>query len=556
MGKGNDFRILWRAQRGGVRRAYVDLRKWGGPRQVALIPPGETYATTDLATAKDLAQELVDTLQAERAADRARAAEERRRETEAARHAALHGLDRGAELATYARRHLTALEKERATSEQWLDAVALMLDRAIHFFDVHQVQNATSEQRERHKGLQSPRNLAGISAPDVEAYVAWLGSDEGWAWEKARREQAALNLPARRAARGGKQGPFGSQHIRHHLNALSLLFRRAVSDGILPAGSNPVAGLLRKPAIPQSQTEWLEPPQLALALEAARTYDPVREHGGREPLTCAYELLAFMILTGCRDDEARRMEVRHVHLADEFLEIPGTKTVNSFRTMPLHRQLGEILQAYLVRTGRIFQKNEPLFVSDRTGGRVGDARKAFDAIARRAGLPAQRLRSRTLRVSYITHRLLSLDEGRPVTTEMVRQEVGHSGSSKTIERVYAHVSRRRERLDPFAFRIESYLHLPEIRAALDRMTEADSAAVAREAVPKPERDRVEAERRLETIRAFLAAVAGLSTREVQEATGIAYRTVGRLRTGAQADARGETLRRMTSYLTERRDEAA
>lgn len=93
------------------------------------------------------------------------------------------------------------------------------------------------------------------------------------------------------------------------------------------------------------------------------------------------------------------------------------------------------------------------------------------------------LRSRTLRVSYITHRLLSLDEGRPVTTEMVRQEVGHSATSKTIERVYARVSRRRQRLDPFAFRIESYVDLPEIRAALRHMGEEDAAAAARAAVP-------------------------------------------------------------------------
>lgn len=153
--------------------------------------------------------------------------------------------------------------------------------------------------------------------------------------------------------------------------------------------------------------------------------------------------------------------------------------------MPLHRQAGEILQACLVRTGRIFQKNAPLFISDRTGGRVGDVWKAFHAIARRAGLPARRLRSRTLRVSYIAPRPLSLDEGRPVTTEMVRQEVGHSGRSTMIERVYTRVSRRKERLDPFAFRIETNLHMPEIRAAVDQMTKEDSAAGARAAVPRP-----------------------------------------------------------------------
>jgi integrase len=554
MGKANEFQILWREQ-GGKRRAYVDLRKWGGPRQAALIPPSGTRATTDPATANELAREMVSLLKFEREAERVRAAEEHRRETEASRRAALHGLDRGADLATYAAHHLAALERERGTSERWLDAAALMLDRAIYFFDTYQVQHATPEQRKQHRGLQSPRNLAGIGTPDVEAFIGWLGSEEGWEWELSRRDQVARDHPGR-GAKGGKQGPFGPAHIRHHLNALSLMFRRAISTGVLPLDGNSVAGLLRKPAVPKSSTEWLEAPQLALVLEAGRTYDPLSEHGGREPLTCAYELLAFMILTGCRDDEARRMDVGHVHFADEYLEIPGTKTEDSFRTMPLHLQLREILHAYLLRTGRIFQQDGPLFVSDRTGGRVGDARKAFDAIARRAGLPAKRLRSRTLRTSYITHRLLSLDEGRPVTTEMVRQEIGHSGSSKTIERVYARVSRRRERLDPFAFRIESYSHIPEIRAALERMADEDTAATARAAVPKPERERIEAEQRQGTIRAFLAAVRGLSTREVQAATGIAYRTVGRLRSGAQTDARGETLRRMEHYLARKQDEQA
>jgi hypothetical protein len=73
-------------------------------------------------------------------------------------------------------------------------------------------------------------------------------------------------------------------------------------------------------------------------------------------------------------------------------------------------------------------------------------------------------------------RLLSLDEGRPVTTEMVRQEIGHSASSRTIERIYARVQRRRERLDPFGFRIEEYATRPHVAGALARMGELISAS--------------------------------------------------------------------------------
>ena len=148
--------------------ADVPYRRVG---QVALITPGETRATADPVIAKKLAQDLLDTLQTERVGERTRATEAHRRETEAACHAALHGLDRGAELATYAARHLSVLEKEDSNPEQWLDATALMLDRAIYFFDVLQVESATPEERDKHQGLRGrrPRRVARIAAPREEA---------------------------------------------------------------------------------------------------------------------------------------------------------------------------------------------------------------------------------------------------------------------------------------------------------------------------------------------------------------------------------------------------
>lgn len=116
--------------------------------------------------------------------------------------------------------------------------------------------------------------------------------------------------------------------------------------------------------------------------------------------------------------------------------------------------------------------------------------------------------------------------------------------------------RRKARLDPFEFRIESYLHMPEIRAAVDRMAAEDSAAAARAAIPRPERERMELEERRKVIVSFLASVDGRSSRAVQEATGIAYRTIGRLRNGEQVDARGGTLRRMKAHLAASSAQAA
>lgn len=47
-----------------------------------------------------------------------------------------------------------------------------------------------------------------------------------------------------------------------------------------------------------------------------------------------------------------------------------------------------------------------------------------------------------------------------------------------------------------------------------------------------------------------------SNRAVQDATGIAYHTIRRLRTGEQTNARGETLRRMQAYLAARNEQPA
>ena len=57
-------RIYWR-ERGGVARAYLDLRDLGGG-QPALIPPGEHRATTDPDLAAVLAARRLKEFEAER----------------------------------------------------------------------------------------------------------------------------------------------------------------------------------------------------------------------------------------------------------------------------------------------------------------------------------------------------------------------------------------------------------------------------------------------------------------------------------------------------------
>jgi hypothetical protein len=57
--------------------------------------------------------------------------------------------------------------------------------------------------------------------------------------------------------------------VRHHLNALSNLYRRAMEDEPVLPGYNPVAALMEKPGRSEDEARWLEVPDAALLLAAA-----------------------------------------------------------------------------------------------------------------------------------------------------------------------------------------------------------------------------------------------------------------------------------------------
>ncbi len=262
-------RIYWREQ-GGVKRAYLNVRDYAdvGGRQEALIPKGATRATSDPLVAEQLA------------AERLRALHDLRRGKQ------LMGLDPTIEFRPYADRHIRLMEESKEFSESWLDNSARMLDRAADYFETVQPTEHPDEWKRR-KIPGSPRNLGTISVPDVQGFVRWL-----------------QRQPNGRRGADGTPATYGPQSVRHHLSALSKLFERAIAEGKIKMGENPVGNLMDRPSIPRSATEHLEADELALLLESARTYQPYAEthggKGGRHPLSCVYELLATHILTGAR----------------------------------------------------------------------------------------------------------------------------------------------------------------------------------------------------------------------------------------------------------------
>jgi len=398
--------------RGGERRAYGDFRDFadvGGGREALKLPSSEN-ATTD----PDIAAQL--------AADRVKELEGRRRNK------VLLGVEREATLKAFAAHHLVAKAKAGRTSRRWLEATERLLREALDHFG-------------------EDRLLAAVRVEDVRAWAEQLGSRKG---------------------RGGDRLSPGT--IRHRLNVLSNLYRRAASEGYVPPGYNPVAALMEKPTPTREEARWLEVHEAALLLESARTYQPPTEperqaHGGAISPNAnphVYPILATFLLTGGRKSEVLGLEVDDVSFQRKTITFrPNSwrrlKTRTSHRPVPLWPQLEEILRAYLLERERAGGLGSLLFPSCR--GReetmVQDLRKAINAIAGRAGWATGDITTKVFRHTYTAARLQTLDHGAPVAPWTVARELGHS-STDMVERVYGHMGQVRHRGQEVAYRVEDF----------------------------------------------------------------------------------------------------
>jgi hypothetical protein len=211
--------IYWRERGGGVRRAYADLREYAdvGGRREPLVAPGEKLATSDLATAQVLLARRIEQVEGLR------------------RGRALHGLAGQATLVAFARAHLVAKAESRKFTEHWLEVTEKCLGRAAEFFG-------------------ADRELSTITVTDVRRWAVHL-----------------------LAAPNGRRGTMSASSVRHHLSCLSNLYKRARAERVVPSGYDPVGDFDEKPYPARGEAKWLEIPDAALLLEAARTYRPDRK---------------------------------------------------------------------------------------------------------------------------------------------------------------------------------------------------------------------------------------------------------------------------------------
>jgi len=400
-GKRKRARLFWREQ-GGAQRAYADFRDYAdvGGRREALIVPDEALATTDAEVAEVLAAKRLAELNKLRARRQGRA---------------VHGLPKETTLAEFAREHLIAKAKAGTATQGWVAESEHYLQRALGFFGEH-------------------RPLDAITVADVRKWSEQLHTESN-----------------------GRGGTMSGGTIRHHLNCLSNLFRRAQAEGFVPPGYNPVAALMEKPRAKPQEARWMEVHEAALLLEAARTYRPAR---GDLAVPFAYPLLATFLLTGGRTSEVLGLEVGDVSFDRKTITFRPNqwrrlKTATSLRAVPMWLQLEAILRAYVFDADR--PPSHLLFPSYRTGEEtmLTDFRKLLDAVAVRAGWRTGEIRSKMFRHTYCAARLQTLDQGSPVSLFTVAKELGHGGEAM-VRRVYGHLGQVRHRAEEVEYRIEAF----------------------------------------------------------------------------------------------------
>ena len=81
-------------------------------------------------------------------------------------------------------------------------------------------------------------------------------------------ERWAVALSQQPSQRGGG---LNAGTVLHHLHTLSNLYRRAIKRRLVPLGYNPVAALEERPQRDRVEAVWLDVPEGAMFLEAART---------------------------------------------------------------------------------------------------------------------------------------------------------------------------------------------------------------------------------------------------------------------------------------------
>lgn len=200
----------------------------------------------------------------------------------------------------------------------------------------------------------------------------------------------------------------------HHVKLIRQLLNKAVEWEVIEV--NPIARI--KLFNPDNRKEnYLDQAELEALLEVLRI------DANRPVCNVAF----FLLSTGARLNEALSATWEHIDKVSRVWRIPATTSKSKrVRSVPLNDSAMELLEQLGTEDTSAY-----LFVSDRTGERLGYIQKVWERLRKEAGLPHLRLHD--LRHQYAS---FLVNSGR--TLYEVQKILGHSSHSVT-ER-YAHLS--------------------------------------------------------------------------------------------------------------------
>jgi len=147
---------------------------------------------------------------------------------------------------------------------------------------------------------------------------------------------------------------------------------------------------MEKPVDRPQEARWLEVPDAALFLEAAKRYRPSHANSNlMASMRCAYPLVATFLLTGGRRSEVLGLRISDISFDRRTVTFRPNehrtrlKTWTSHRTIPLWPQLEEILREHVFGGRAPAAEGALLFSSVRKPGEmITDTRKLLDNIAK------------------------------------------------------------------------------------------------------------------------------------------------------------------------------
>jgi len=381
-------------------RYYGNFSDLGGSRRKALIPPGERKGTEDFDLAYRLASEHVEAL--EQAAESGTSA---------------GGRDEGMRWDAYARRHINHLILNGKAA-----STVGRIDQSLRWFRKFLVERDLGDIL-----------LSEIDPSLVADFHLWRGGHPGTKPGTTLSPETRLN----------------------DLYSVSGMLRRACNEGHI--AQNPVTRV-EKPKRPKSPTTYLEIIEGAMLLLVAGWFDlfpSPRSFPFLEPL------IATMLIQGLRLSEASGLYIEDVDLERGVLRVwdnptRDLKTPGSFRSIPIWPQYREIIEPHIRRRR---EEGGRLLFPGSEGESPKDIRGSLKTLVEAAGIE-KHVTPHTLRHTYASVRIQTLDHGEPVALFTVAQELGHR-SIKLLEERYAHLLIDRRRLGYVEYRFPKANEHPE-----------------------------------------------------------------------------------------------